>query len=222
MEQEFWLERWRDHQLGWHRENIYPLIIQYWSSLEVPINSKVFVPLCGKTRDMHYLAELGHQVLGCELSEIAPREFFSDADMLFESRTEGKFVRHQADQISILQGDVFALDAQLLGGTEGVFDRGSLIALPPEMRKRYCSHLTRVLPGDARILLITLEYDQTLTSGPPFSVNEREVRQAFEEKYQVSKLLKEETDEIPPRFVEAGCGGPASPVCRVVWKLIPR
>ena len=222
MDQEFWLERWRDHQLGWHREDINPLIIQYWPSLEVPRSSKVFVPLCGKTLDMHYLAELGHQVLGCELSEIAAREFFSDADVSFESRNEGEFVRHQANQISILQGDVFALDAHLLGGTLGVFDRGALIALPPEMRKRYCAHLTRVLPRDARILLITLEYDQTLTSGPPFSVTEREVRRAFEETYQVSKLLEEETDEIPPRFAEAGCGSPANPVIQALWKLVRR
>ena len=222
MDQEFWLSRWREKNLGWHREDINPLIVQYWPSLGLAHGSKVFLPLCGKTLDMGYLASLGHQVLGCELSGIAAREFFEDANLAFEQRQEGGFVRYAGDGISILQGDVFSLDAHLLAGTLGVFDRGALIALPPEVRKEYAAHLTSVLPGLARLLLVTLEYDQSLTSGPPFSVPEAEVRATFGKSYQIDKLLEEETSEIPPRFVEAGCGKPGSPVIQAVWKLSGR
>ena len=57
MNKEFWLERWQAHQLGWHRDDVNPLLIEFWPKLEIKAGLKVFVPLCGKTLDMGYLAD---------------------------------------------------------------------------------------------------------------------------------------------------------------------
>ena len=38
----------------------------------------IFVPLCGKTLDLIWLNEKGHTVMGCELSEVAAKQFFEE------------------------------------------------------------------------------------------------------------------------------------------------
>ncbi|XP_014680650.1 PREDICTED: thiopurine S-methyltransferase-like, partial [Priapulus caudatus] len=42
---------------------------------------KVFVPLCGKSADVHWLSTLGYQVLGVECSEIAVKAFFEEQNI---------------------------------------------------------------------------------------------------------------------------------------------
>lgn len=222
MNKEFWLERWRAHQLGWHRDDVNPLLIEHWPSLEVESGARVFVPLCGKTLDMGYLAGEGFEVLGCELSSIAVGEFFEEAGIACESSPEGRFVRHQGGAITIFEGDVFDLDESLLRGVAAVYDRGSLIALPPNVRRPYAEHLMRALPQSAHTLLLSLEYDQSRIGGPPFSVPEKEVQAIYGGSHEVIKLITEETEEVPPRFAEVGVGASSSPVRQVVWKITPR
>ncbi len=222
MEKAFWLERWREHQLGWHRDDVNPLLTEYWSRLELRAGSKVLVPLCGKTLDMGYLASLGHEVLGCELSSIAVKEFFDEAGIAYESIQKGPFVHHRGGAITILEGDVFDLDASLLSGVAAVYDRGALIALPADMRDRYVELLMRALPQSARTLLLSLEYDQSLAGGPPFSVPEAQVRTTYAGSHEVTRLFSEVTREVPPRFSELGLGGSSSPVRQKVWKIVRR
>ena len=222
MEQSFWLERWQSNQLGWHREDVNPLLRAHWPRLGLAPRSRVFVPLCGKTLDMGYLASEGHEVLGCELSGIAARAFFAEAGIERRHRQEGHFARHEGGGVTILEGDLFNLDNALLAGVAGVFDRGALVALPPDTRARYVAHMKRVLPRSAQTLLISLEYDQSRIGGPPFSVVEAEVRDLYDETHEVELLCSENTEEIPPRFTEAGLGGPSSPVRQTAWAMRPR
>ena len=221
MQSDFWLERWRTGQLGWHREDVNPALVRHWPSVGLDPASKVLVPLCGKTRDMAWLAHAGHEVLGCELSAIAAREFFTDSNLGPHSRRESRFVRHRGGSVTILEGDVFDLDQATLAGIEGVYDRGALVALPPDMRRRYAAMLARLLPPGVRTLLLTLEYDQSRIAGPPFSVPEVEVHELYDG-HEIGKLFTEDTTEAPPRFAAAGLGGPDSPVRQKVWRIVPR
>jgi len=45
-------------------------LIQYWPQLHTAPNSMVFVPLCGKSRDMLWLRKQGNPVLVAELHTI--------------------------------------------------------------------------------------------------------------------------------------------------------
>ena len=90
------------------------------------------------------------------------------------------------------------------------------------MRRRYVELLMSALPQTARTLLLSLEYDQSLIGGPPYSVPEEEVRQIYGGSHEVSKLFTELTSEVPPRFAEVGLGGSSSPVRQIVWKVVPR
>ena len=87
-------------------------------------------------------------------------------------------------------GDIFDLDLDLLGHIDATFDRAALIALPPETRPNYATHLM-TLTANAPQLMICLEYDQSEISGPPFSISPSEVEQHYAASYQLSVLESE-------------------------------
>ena len=86
---------------------------------------------------------------------------------------------YQLDELTLFQGDVFDLYPELLADVGAVFDRAALIALPPPMRARYAAHRRAILPRPVDRLLITLDYDQSRMSGPPFSVQPPEIAHLF-------------------------------------------
>ncbi len=136
----------------------------------------MFVPLCGKSLDLLWLAGQGHPVLGVEISPVGVESFFQENGLKPQVTDAPPFRRYQVDELTVLCGDFFALTPGHLQGVTAVFDRASLIALPPELRPRYAEHLQGLLRPETRILLVTLDYDQAEMAGPPFSVGEDEVR----------------------------------------------
>ncbi len=91
-----------------------------------------------------------------------------------------------------------------MAGTAAVFDRGALVALPPPLRRRYAQHLLQILPIHAQSLLLTIEYDQSMASGPPFSVPSDEVHELFGQRCSIDLLDHRPTQEMPPRFQAQG------------------
>ena len=88
----------------------------------------------------------------------------------------------------VLCGDFFQLSQSILQNIVAVFDRASLIALPPELRKKYVSHMHNILPNDCNILLVSMQYPQEQMQGPPFAVQEEEVFELYESGFSVSRL----------------------------------
>jgi len=88
MQPDFWHQRWQDNQIGFHRDAPLPLLLAYWPALGLAAGSQVFVPLCGKSLDMLWLAEQGYRVLGVELSELAIRQFFDERGLSPETQTK--------------------------------------------------------------------------------------------------------------------------------------
>ncbi|MDO8262921.1 MAG: thiopurine S-methyltransferase [Gallionella sp.] len=179
MKNEFWLERWERDEIGFHQNEINPYLCQYWKELHVAHDGEVFVPLCGKSRDLLWLRKQEHPVLGVELSAIAVQAFFKENGLTPDHVTAGKFDRYEADGIHILCGDFFDLNKDDLAKVSAVYDRASLIALPPEMRERYARHLVSILPPATQILLITFDYPQPEMPGPPFAVSTGEVEALY-------------------------------------------
>lgn len=207
MKAKFWLERWQQNQIGFHQETHNPLLAEFWPHLNIGPDATVFVPLCGKSLDMRWLGEQGHDVVGVELARIAVENFFADEPC--EISEMERFTRYDgqrtAGKLSVLVGDFFDLTVEELGAdVAAVFDRGALIALPPDMRARYADHLLRIIPDGAQILLLTLEYDQRLLAGPPHAVMPEEVERLFAHRCQVQTLDAFVTRDLPPRFADAG------------------
>ena len=204
MDPDFWHQRWQEGRIGFHQERITPLLEQYWSTLALPQGSRVFVPLAGKSLDMPWLVSQGHRVLGVELSRIAIEQFFEEHSLrptMHESRYGTHFL---AGGIELVCGDAFGLDADVLAGCTGVYDRAALIALPRDMREPYVDALLARLPLGCRGLLVTLDYPQHEKSGPPFSVDADEVQALYGREWQVECLERRDILAAQPGFVAEG------------------
>jgi thiopurine S-methyltransferase len=188
MEPDFWLERWREGRIGFHQDAVTPMLERHWDAIEAPAGSRVFVPLCGKTLDMVWLAARGHRVLGVELSRLAVEQFFEEQGLV-PAITRSQLGNHYgAHEFELIVGDAFAFDRDILAGCSAVLDRAALIALPENQRRRYVDTLYGRLPAGCRGLLVTLEYPQQQMQGPPFSVIGDEVRTLFADAWEVESL----------------------------------
>lgn len=218
MDRNFWLDRWEKNEIGFHQNEINTHLKTYWSKLGLDNKCKVFVPLCGKSRDMLWLEGQGHAVLGVEISPLAVEAFFKENDLPSKKTQQGSFMRWDCGSLSLLCGDYFALEADDLKEVNAIYDRASLIALPPELRQQYVSHLSKLFPDGIPILLSTLEYPQSEMQGPPFSVEEQEVRVLYEQRYTVEVLYSQNVLEENPRFKERGL----TRFIEKIYKLSPR
>ncbi len=204
MQPDFWLQRWQNGQIGFHRSEVMPLLQKHWPELQLPQGSRVLVPLCGKTLDMHWLAAQGHRVLGVELSPMAIEQFFAEAGVTPQRHSSQYGEHYSAGPIELICGDAFALDADLLADVAGVYDRAALIALPPRLRQQYRDTLYAQLPVNCRGILITLEYPQDEKQGPPFSVEQEEVLRLFATPWLATVLERRDILDQQPDFRAEG------------------
>lgn len=204
MDRDFWLERWSKQEIGFHQPGANPWLTRLWPELGIPAGSPVFVPLCGKSLDLHWLADRGHAVVGVELAETAVRAFYEEADLRFQTQRLPDLMRYRGGQVTIFCGDFMDLTALNLPDVMAVYDRASLVALPPRMRAHYADHLLRIVPDGCRILLLTFEYDQTRVPGPPHSVKEDEVVELFGARCAIQRLCSSPVTGLPPKFTAQG------------------
>lgn len=196
---EDWLGRWTQGRTGWHEPDGNDGLKSYWPETDNP--GRVLVPLCGKSPDLLWLAKRGHDVVGVELSEIAVEGFFTDNYLEFEREVDGPLSRYAATghSVTIFCGDYFDFQAPPF---DALYDRGALVALTEELRPRYVAHTDRLLKPGATRLVITLEYDQKIVSGPPFSVMPDELTGYWDDLQRVAQ--KDDIDNCPPKFRNAG------------------
>lgn len=191
MEANFWREKWARGEIAFHQSEANPLLVDNMAKLERRHGSRVFVPLCGKTRDIAWLLSQGYRVCGAELVEAAVAQLFDELGLVPVITPEGAGQRYRAAEVDILVGDLFALSADALGVVDAVYDRAALVALPQAMRERYVAHLLE-LTGAAPQLLLTFVYDQSHMSGPPFSVSRDEVRRHYRDSHDVTLIASHE------------------------------
>lgn len=204
MEPDFWHERWERAEIGFHQQEINAHLRQFWKSLDLQSGQRIFAPLCGKSRDLLWLAGEGHPVTGVELSPIATEAFFVENGLRPRRWREGAFEVWEADEIRILCGDFFALEPHHVADIAGVYDRAALIALPPALRARYVSHLGTILPTGAPVLLVAMEYDPSVMPGPPFTVSEDEVRTLYAPTHEVDLLWTRDALSEESRWRDRG------------------
>jgi thiopurine S-methyltransferase len=193
MDPHFWHQKWKDQDIGFHEKEGNALLAKYFARLPIAKGGRIFLPLCGKTRDIAWLLDRGCRVAGAELSELAIRQLFDELAMEPVISRGGDIHLYQAQAIDIYAGDIFGLTRQRLGAVDADYDRAALIALPAATRMAYAAHMMQIT-GAAPQLLISCEYDQRRMDGPPFSVAGGEVRQLYGTDYQVSLL---ESRQVP-------------------------
>lgn len=196
MDTEFWHARWQKNEIGFHQSKTNPFLVAHFKELSLEEGSRVFIPLCGKTRDIGWLLSQGYQIAGVELSEIAVRQLFEDLGLEPTISKAGNLQCFSAKNVDIFVGDFFDLSAELVGPVGAVYDRAALVALPKDMRRLYAAHLTKVT-GKSPQLLVCYAYDQSLMDGPPFSVSNDEVTQLYDESYDLTLVA---TIDLPEKL----------------------
>ena len=218
MDPEFWHERWRTRQVGFHQSAPHPFLERWWPSLGVAPGARVYVPLCGKSLDMVWLAVRGHAVVGTELSAIAAQEFFGEQGTAAEVSTHGPFRRHASGPYEILEGDALELTPEGLGPIIAAYDRAALVALPIDLRERYALSFAALLPAGSRTLLVAFEYDQARKAGPPFSVTPDEVERLYSPHFTIELLERVDIIGSSPKFAAEGI----EQLHEVAYRLIRR
>ena len=193
---EDWLGRWQEGRIGWHEEDGNASLRAHWRAT----GRRVLVPLCGKTPDMCWLARQGNQVVGVEISDLAIEAFFAEQELEYTVQ-DGEMRSYQASNtaITIFCGDYFALKSITC---DAHYDRGALIAINPATRPAYAAHTKSLLTADAEQLVITLDYDQQIANGPPFSLPDEELRSYWPDLVSVDQ--RDDISNAPPKFIDAG------------------
>ncbi|WP_062267745.1 thiopurine S-methyltransferase [Endozoicomonas arenosclerae] len=211
-----WVTRWKEGRIGFHRPEYNESLLKYWPQLDQSGAQSVLVPLCGKSLDMIWLKQQGLEVIGTELVKMAVEAFYQEQNLQPEIQDHQAYRHWQANDIHILEGDFFELPEGSVQSTV-FYDRAALIALPQTMRKQYVTQLMQTAPDLKEGLLITVEYDQDLVPGPPFSVREPEVRELFSPWFEVHKL-ESHTSAASTNLKEKG----VNELTEAVYRLVRR
>jgi thiopurine S-methyltransferase len=153
--------------------------------------------------DMAYLVTKAKDVVGVEAIEIALQEFSQEHPYLNikMAGTKDGYTRFEGDKIVLLKGDYFALDdTKIAGRVDAIWDRGSMVAIPLEMREKYVEVIGKLIAPGGRIMLVSLERrgeEEAMKRGPPFSLTEEVVRGLFESQDWVESVtMVQQTDQL--------------------------
>jgi thiopurine S-methyltransferase len=201
---EFWLDRWRTAQIGFHQAAVDRHLKAYWPRLMLPAGSPVFVPLCGKSLDLLWLRDRGHSVKGVELSPVALESFLMEHGIPAMRRVLVDFDVYEADGFTLFRGNYFKLTPALLGGVSAVYDRAALISWTPAARESYVKHLTSLTSPGTQTLLIAVEYPPEQMKGPPFPLTRDTIESLYAGHYSIEELGRHEILELEPRLKARG------------------
>jgi len=195
MDATFWQNRWAKQKIGFHEPVANPKLIKYFDTLQLASGSRIFVPLCGMTYDIAWLAEQGHDVVGAELVESAVAGLFDSLKVVPTITQHRNLTLYHADYagraIDVWAGDIFNLTANDIGQVDAIYDRAALVALPdisPDyLRSRYAQQLIDLTNG-ARQLLVTFDFDQEQRPGPPFAIPTEQLQRYYADDYELQSL----------------------------------
>lgn len=187
MQPDFWHERWRSGQIGFHQPAADRNLTSYWPRLQLPPGTPVFVPLCGKSLDMLWLRDQGHPVVGVEISATALEAFLMQNGIPARRREGAAFDLYEATDLKLYRGDFFALTSGDIGAA-AIYDRAALISWSPELRAAYVAHIAALTSSGAQMLLVALEYPQAEMSGPPFSVPAADVHALYAPHFTIEEI----------------------------------
>jgi thiopurine S-methyltransferase len=210
MEHDFWFERWKNQQLGFHLDEANQHLVAHGRRLaDQP--TRVLVPLAGKSRDLTWLRALGHEVVGVEFVEQAGLAFFEESGLDPAAGRLGPHPVFRADGITMVLDDFFALDPAALGRFPAIYDRAALVAVDPARRREYVKLLRDLASDDARLLLVSFDHD--IGTGPPFTLPESELRALMAGRFTLEQVADIDILPSEPRFRERG----ATRVREQVW-----
>jgi thiopurine S-methyltransferase len=203
----FWGKRWSTGNTRWHKTAVHASLQKYCDDalLEMIVGggARILVPLCGKTVDMAFLAKKRPiaEVVGVDGVPQAIETFIQEQpELSIEAAGEfGGYQKHKGESIALLTGDFFNLTPEIAGGPfDGVWDRGSLVAIDPLLREQYVDKIGELIgkPNGRYLLATVIRGNKDTKTGPPFSIDETEVRRLFGNKSWVDSIQLLDTHSL--------------------------
>ncbi|CAJ1083212.1 probable thiopurine S-methyltransferase isoform X5 [Xyrichtys novacula] len=180
-----WEERWQENRIGFHLPHVHKMLETHIEKvLAGRTGVRFFFPLCGKAVDMKWLADMGHSVVGVEISEKAIKQFFEENNMTYSEEDVpaipgAKVYKGSERNISLYQCNLFDFSSSVGGQFGAIWDRGSLVAISPRDREKYVAVIIPLMAKDCRYLLHTFLYNPELYPGSPFFVPDEQVQSLF-------------------------------------------
>lgn len=187
MHADFWHERWQRGEIAFHEGQPNTFLVKYFDQLQLAPHARIFVPLCGKTVDIHWLLQQGYRVVGAELSPLAIDALFAELGVTPQITPVGELLHYAAPHLEVFVGDIFEVSAEQLGQVDAVYDRAALVALPTDLRARYAAHLQQMTATSPQ-LVVTFDYDQDQLAGPPFAISPTRLQDLYGKNYQLIPL----------------------------------
>ena len=186
---DYWIQQWRDNKINFHQNSFEPFLEKHFPEMKP---TTVLIPMCGKSKDILFFAQRGHQVIGVEVSELACDAFFSENGIKYTTENIEYFKIYKSKYVTIYCGDFFKVKPEFLNAVSFIYDRAALIALPKETRKNYVVRLLALCSNSSAItktiLLISLEHTAKERTGPPFSVDKVEIQSLYGSSFEVREV----------------------------------
>ncbi|XP_075441747.1 thiopurine S-methyltransferase-like isoform X6 [Ascaphus truei] len=160
MTEEDWKQKWENKRIAHHQVKIHKLLSEF---LDTMLNNRkelrIFFPLCGKAVDMKWLADMGHNIVGADVSETAIKGFFEEQN-----------ISHVEEAVPGIPG------AKVFKSTSGNL---SLYCCSIYDISDYIKVILSLMDKDCRYLLVLVAYDPKLVRGPPFYVTDADLETLF-------------------------------------------
>ena len=117
MERDFWSERWTTGQIGFHQPRAHDMLVAHHEA-GLRGRQRVYVPLCGKSVDLLWLRDHGHDVVGSEFVGHAVDAFFTEhfPDLQRLQARYPTVTIHETSGVRVIEGDACAVDTFATGG----------------------------------------------------------------------------------------------------------
>ncbi|XP_076079485.1 putative thiopurine S-methyltransferase [Mytilus galloprovincialis] len=184
LDPEGWNERWKNRNIGFHKDHINVMLEKHVKRLvNKRENIKVFIPLCGKSLDMKWLADQGHTIVGVDCAEVAFKEFFEEHSLEHTvepvENLSGKVYTSKDKKIMLYCCDFYKFSRETAGQFNGIWDRGSLVAINRQDRQKYSTLMKSLMAPDCQYLLDTYDYNEELWPGPPHYVSVEQIQSLY-------------------------------------------
>ncbi|WP_162902470.1 class I SAM-dependent methyltransferase [Facilibium subflavum] len=187
----FWLRCWEnDNYEFFDQKDVNVHLKNYLHLFMLTNNDICFIPFCGKSIDMIYLARLGVKVIGVEISKKAVELFFKTYELDYSITKIDPLNQwvYQSNNINIICADMFDIDLSLLTNKVALwYDRGAYISIPKCIREKYAAYINHHSALISNIFMISTYYNG-ISDKPPYSVSDVEIKTGFEKSYDILKL----------------------------------
>ena len=194
MKHEFWAERWSEGLIGFNQSEVNAHLRTHWPSLELDSSARILVPLCGKSIDLLWLREQGHAVVGVEFVEQAIHDFFSDHAIPYEPTALGWRATDNGPPLTLVRHDFMTLQPQQIGRFDAVYDRASVVALPPDLQFDFGRAMGVLLQPKCVGILLSFEYPPEQRQGPPFATDRNRLREILGTNVEIELIDRHDLD----------------------------